>query len=214
MPESKSFPGIRGFQAVRRTSPGKSASEKSIDAIGNSPVKTQFLKCGKPAIDVEERPDPNPWPGAPARFLRTSPLMTRASTSFPPLIALTAKCEKPLLLPFEGRLKISQSISRPFPARPMQPVPIPPSGKDISFCRSPRYSVFFMRNLLRYFVDKKLSSSRKSYSPTCRMPCSSYQGFILVFVTTIFLKKSEVRSSGRSSLFSFSGSSMFSADWI
>ena len=31
-----------------------------------------------------------------------------------------------------GRLKISKSISAPFPASPIEPVPIPPSGKEIS----------------------------------------------------------------------------------
>ena len=40
-----------------------------------------------------------------------------------------AKWEKPLTLPLLGRLKISQSIRRPLPASPIQPVPTPPRGK-------------------------------------------------------------------------------------
>ena len=57
-----------------------------------------------------------------------------ASLTWPLRSALTAKWLKPLL----GRPKISQSVSRPLPARPMQPDPIPPYGKEISVSRSPR----------------------------------------------------------------------------
>ena len=46
--------------------------------------------------------------------------------------AFTAKCVYPFTEPLSGIFFISQSISRPFPASPIDPVPIPPSGKDIS----------------------------------------------------------------------------------
>ena len=61
-----------------------------------------------------------------------------ASMTWPLRSALTAKWLKPLLPPLLGRPKISQSVSRPLPARPMQPDPIPPYGKEISVSRSPR----------------------------------------------------------------------------
>ena len=68
----------------------------------------------------------------PLKDVARSPWRTRASTNSPVTdSALMAKCENPLVLPLLGRLKISQSISRPFPARPMQPVPNPPRGKLI-----------------------------------------------------------------------------------
>jgi hypothetical protein len=53
------------------------------------------------------------------------------------LSALTAKKENPLQLLLFGRLNISQSTSLPFPANPMQPVPIPPRGNEISFNLDP-----------------------------------------------------------------------------
>lgn len=40
---------------------------------------------------------------------------------------------------FVGRLKISQSTRQPLPAKPMEPVPMPPKGKDISLS--------FLRNI-------------------------------------------------------------------
>ena len=43
-------------------------------------------------------------------------------------------------LPLLGLLNISQSISLPLPASPMQPVPIPPNGKDISLVFSCLYT--------------------------------------------------------------------------
>lgn len=54
--------------------------------------------------------------------------ITRASSS-----AFIAKPENGFMLSRPGRLFISQSTNAPLPARPMLPVPMPPSGNDI-FC--------------------------------------------------------------------------------
>jgi len=67
----------------------------------------------------------------------------RASRTSPFCSALIANGE-PIDAPLFGLLKISQSVSLPLPASPMQPVPIPPSGNDISLVFTPLYMNLFI----------------------------------------------------------------------
>ena len=69
MLESRSFCGMNGLNAVSFTSNGESGSENDSSAIGNSPLNSQFRKCGKPSIVVFDRPKPKFMPVCPARFL-------------------------------------------------------------------------------------------------------------------------------------------------
>ncbi len=136
MPESLSLRGMNGLKAVSCTSPGKALVKEvqlgqrelaaEVDAVkvgqagqilaARAPAKrielgrVDFALIGRLQVAVQDA-------GIEQTALRRSALM--------------AKWEKPLTLPLLGRLKISQSMSRPLPARPMQPVPMPPSGKLI-----------------------------------------------------------------------------------
>ena len=142
MLESSELPGMKGLNAHRDAVPGNFSSEKERVATGNVPSNSTSAKWGRPPR--EERVGPKPKlcsqverklpDSGPVR----SPCSTRASTTWPPRSAFTAKWLKPLMLPLLGRLKISQSISRPLPASPIEPEPIPPRGNEISSSWSPR----------------------------------------------------------------------------
>ena len=58
MLESFAFCGMNGLKAVSFTEMGLSGSLSDTSATGNSPLKTQSRKCGKPCIVVFERPKP------------------------------------------------------------------------------------------------------------------------------------------------------------
>ena len=142
MLESSALPGMKGLKARRVTVPGNVSSRKVSVATGKVPSNATSAKWGRPPRDARVGPKPKLCSQVERRLPESgpvrSPCSTRASTTSPARSALTAKWLKPFTLPLLGRLKISQSISRPLPARPMQPEPIPPRGNEISLNCAPR----------------------------------------------------------------------------
>ena len=142
MLESSELPGMNGLQARRETAPGNLSSANERVATGKVPSNSTSAKCGRPPREARVGPKPKLCSQVERRLPDSgpvrSPCRTRASTTSPPRSAFTAKWLKPLTLPLLGRLKISQSISRPLPASPIEPEPIPPSGNEISLSWAPR----------------------------------------------------------------------------
>ncbi len=116
-----------------------SRSELSVHVSGNT-----CSSCGDAATCIASLNPANRGRHQSVVHVRRSPVWlawvacrTRASTTLPVCSALMAKCKKPLTVPLSGRLKISQSTSRPLPASPMHPVPIPPRGKEMALVWRP-----------------------------------------------------------------------------
>ncbi len=124
MLESRSLSGMNGLNAVRPTVPGKFGSSNLSDATGKRPSNVLPAKCGMPTMESRRAPKPKlrevSAGKSPVRLPRYGPFKTRASSTLPFCSAFTEKCEMPLVTPLFGRLRISQSISRPAPDKPIE----------------------------------------------------------------------------------------------